>query len=507
MFVKSVFALSAGAVLACAANWTTFGADPERTGWARDESVLSRENVGHMKLLWSKKLDNTVRELTGLTAPVVLGNLFTPKGVLDIVIVGGSADKVFALDGDTGAVLWSKEFHTEQKPKQQPDWLCPNALNATPVIDPKTKTAYVIASDGMLYALQVVNGEQVRPPQQFVPPFSKVWSLNLVNGVLYTPVSQGCNGAKSGVYTLDLKQRDAQPNFFQSSTAGAGIWGRAGLAVDSTTGVAYGATGDGPWDPSKGKYSDTVLAVNPAAKLLDYFTPSNFEWITRKDLDMGNCSPVLFKHGDRKLLATGGKEGLLVMLDTASLGGADHRTAIYRTARLTNDEVQFQGQGIWGAFASADDASGTPWLYVPIWGPAAKDAPKFAVQHGEAHDGSIMAFKLAGGARPALSPAWISQNLSAPEPPVVANGVLYVLSTGENVIQVDTAGNLYKTSQRAETKKHAVLYGLDAYTGAELYSSGDTIRDWAHFSGLAVNNGHVYLISHDNTVYAFGLPQ
>ncbi len=506
MFIRSFALVVAGVAISSAANWATFGGDPERSGWARDESVLSRDNVGHLKILWSKKLDNSVRELTGLTAPVVLGNLFTPKGVLDIVIVGGSSDKLFALDGDTGKVLWFKEFHTEQKPRQKPDWLCPNALNATPVIDPATKTAYVVASDGMLYAIQVVNGEEVRTPQQFVPPFSKIWSLNLVKGVLYTSVSQGCNGAKSGIYTLNLKEEDAQPAFFESSTAGGGIWGRGGVAVDATTGVAYGASGDGPFDPAKGKYSDTVLAVNPAGKLLDYFTPSNFEWITRKDLDMGNISPVLFNYGDQKLLVTGGKEGLLYMLDTAALGGKDHRTPMFRTPRLTNDDITFQGQGTWGALASAPDADGTPWVYAPVWGPVAANAPKFAVSHGEAAEGSIMAFKVTGGAKPMLSAAWISRNMSVPEPPVVANGVLYGLSTGENVTQVDSSGNIYKSSQRAETKGHAVLYALDAYTGAELFSSGDAIHDWAHFSGLAVNNGHVYLITHDSTVVAFGLP-
>jgi len=493
--------------LSSGANWPTFGGDPERTGWARNESVLSRDNVGHLTLLWSKKLDNDVRELTGLTAPVVLGNLFTPKGVLDILIVGGSSDKVFALDGDTGRVLWSKAFHTELKPRQKPDWLCPNALNATPVVDPATKTAYIIAADGVLHALQVVNGEEVRTPQQFVPAFSKVWSLNLVKGVLYTSVSQGCNGAKSGIYTLNIKEPDAKPAFFESSTAGAGIWGRGGVAVDSATGIAYGATGDGPFDPAKGKYSDTVVAVNSAGKLLDYFTPSNFEWITRKDLDMGNISPVLFKYGDKKLVATGGKEGLVVLLDTASLGGSDHRKPLDRTARLTNDDVLFQGEGIWGALASAPDAEGTPWLYVPVWGPVAAKAPKFPMKHGEAQDGSVMAFKVVGDSSPKLEPAWMSRNLSVPEPPVVANGVVYVLSTGENVVQVDSGGNIFTSAQRAETKGHAMLYAFDAYSGAELFSSGDTIPDWSHFSGLAVNNGHVYLITHESTVYAFGLAE
>lgn len=369
MLLKSTLALLLGATLAPAANWTTFGGDPERTGWAREETTITRDNVKNLKLLWSKKLNNTVRELTGLTAPVVLGNLYTQRGLIDIVVVGGSSDTLFALDGDTGEPVWSKQFHTEKTSTQKPNWLCPNALNDTPVIDPATKTAYVIAADGMLYAFQVVNGEQVRTPQQFVPAYSKNWSLNLVNGMLYTPISQMCSGAQSGVYTLNVKAKDAKPSFFQASTAGAGIWGRGGVAVDSSTEIAYAASGDGPVDPAKGKYSDAVMAVSATGKLLDYYIPPNSEWITRRDLDMGNCTPVVFPYQGRKLVATGGKEGVVVMMDAASLGGADHRTPLYQTPLLTNDQVQFQGQGIWGALASAEDSDGNRWLYAPIWGP------------------------------------------------------------------------------------------------------------------------------------------
>jgi outer membrane protein assembly factor BamB len=54
---------------------------------------------------------------------------------------------------------------------------------------------------------------------------------------------------------------------------------------------------------------------------------------------------------------------------------------------------------------------------------------------------------------------------------------------------------------------HAVLYAFDARTGKELYSSGDIIPNWTHFSGLAVSNGRVYVVTHDSTIYAFTVPQ
>ena len=42
-------------------------------------------------------------------------------------------------------------------------------------------------------------------------------------------------------------------------------------------------------------------------------------------------------------------------------------------------------------------------------------------------------------------------------------------------------------------------------TGKELYSSGDQITSFAHFSGLSVANGRVYLGTYDSVLYCFGL--
>jgi len=506
LFPKTALGLIACGAAAYCANWLTYGGDPQRDGWSREESELSRENVGKLKLLWTAKLNNEPRELTSLTEPVVLGTQYTPKGAMDVVIVAGSSDNLYALDSDTGKVVWSRQFKTEQKPKQAAEWLCPNALNATPVIDPATKLVYVIAADGTLHTVQAISGEEMSTPIQLVPPFAKTWSLNLVNGILYTSVSQGCNGAKSGVVTLNVKAKETTPHFFQTAPAGAGVWGRGGVPVDPATGISYGVTGDAPVDPAKGKYGDTVIAVDAAGKLLDYFTPSNWEWITRKDLDMGNITPVLFPFSGKKLLVTGGKEGVLYMLDTASLGGADHHTPLFKSPRICNDDQTFQGQGIWGALASASDGDGTTWVYAPIWGPPAATA-RFPVTHGDAAQGSIMAFKVTSdGGKPVLTPAWMSGNLSVPEPPVVANGLVFALSTGENVTQVDANG-LLSSAQRSVTKGHAVLYAFDAKTGEQLYSSGDDIKDWSHFAGITVINGHVYAVTHNSTVYAFGFPE
>jgi outer membrane protein assembly factor BamB len=50
-----------------------------------------------------------------------------------------------------------------------------------------------------------------------------------------------------------------------------------------------------------------------------------------------------------------------------------------------------------------------------------------------------------------------------------------------------------------------VLYALDAQTGKELWSSGDQIASWNHWSGISVANGKVYINTFDNTLYCFGI--
>jgi outer membrane protein assembly factor BamB len=156
-------------------------------------------------------------------------------------------------------------------------------------------------------------------------------------------------------------------------------------------------------------------------------------------------------------------------------------------------------RGIWGAPAEWEDEAGEIWVYIPIWGPVSKDAPTFPKTNGPSPHGSIVAFNvgLDGASRkPMLSPAWVSSDFNLPDPPIVANGVVFAVSTGENVDQ---------TSDRIQGTRPGVLYALDGKTGVVLYESGGLIESWVHFSGLAVADGQVYTVDHDSWVYCFGL--
>ena len=286
---------------------------------------------------------------------------------------------------------------------------------------------YVLASDGKLHAFNLVSGEDLIPATKFLPPFSKMWSLNAANGMLYSTTSQGCNGAASGVYAMDLSNADRKISYFQTGAPGSGVWGRAGVALTADGRVVF-ETGDGPYDPAKNLYSDSVIALaGKDLKLADYYTPANRAWITKKDLDMGNISPTIFPFKNWELIAASGKEGVIFLLDSKSLGGADHRTPLYRSPLFANDEVNLSGKGFWGAFTTWEDSAGTRWLAAPANGPPAAGV-KFAHDSGPTPDGSVMAFQVElKDGKPTLTPGWNSVNMSLPTPSIFANGMVFCL--------------------------------------------------------------------------------
>ncbi len=220
-----------------------------------------------------------------------------------------------------------------------------------------------------------------------------------------------------------------------------------------------------------------------------------------------NDTPVVFPYKGRDLLVTSGKEGRLYLLDSKSLGGDDHRKPLFRTELVSNEDVDFAGRGVWGSLSTWEDAKGTRWIFAPVWGPLHPNF-KFPATNGDAPNGSIVAFKVEDrDGKTVLTPAWVSRDLIAPAPPVGGNGVVFALSSGEFVRQArENKGGLFSPEERAQHSTHAILYALDAETGKELWSSGDSITSFTHFAGMALANGRVYLGTYDSTLYSFGFP-
>src|SRR5690348_496305 len=494
-------------------QWLTYGHDVQRSGVAGDEHAFTPANVSQMGLLWKTVVPNQPLSMNGLTAPLVVRGVATSSGAKNLVLLAGSSDHIYALDADSGELVWKVDALPEAPRPQGGDWLCPNALNATPVIDPARARLFAITSDGRLLTLALADGHQLMPPVRFVPAYSKMWSLNYSGGVLYTSISQDCNNARSGIAAMNPDAPGRPVVFFSTTGAcsnsfcGAGIWGRGGPAVDFD-GFVYGATGDAPFDPVANEFGDTVVKLAPdTLDLAGYYTPADWEYLTRKDLDMGTTTPAIFRWHNRVLVATGGKEGAVYLADAATMSSPQHRIASYISPRYTNQQQTFEANGIWGTISVWHDSQGTTWLYVPSWGQPTPVA-QFPQSYGPVKSGSVMAFKVvsAKDGSPTLQPAWISEDIAVPDPVAIAGGIAFVVGTGENPQQVQN-GDISKLLHNREDLNtgHAVLYALDARTGRQLWSSGSTMTGWTHFSGLAVGDGKVFATTHDGAVYAFAV--
>jgi len=506
-------ATSAIRVQQAPANWLTDGADSRRTAWQQNETILTTANVKDMKLLWKIKLDNQTRQMHSLFPPLIVGSATTTAGPRQIAVVAGVSDNLYGIDVEKGTLLWKRHFDsTYQEPPPVPGGrggsvLCPGGLTATPVIAPTAAPGkyivYAVSWDGRLRTVDVATGEEIEPPAPFLPPNGKPYGLNLVNDVIYTTTAQGCGGNPNQFYSYDLATKKV--GYYNPGSGG--LWPRSGPSVGKD-GTVYAGSGDGDYHPERQIYGQAIIGVkqNPESKALelkDWYAPSNAYWLRKRDLDMNVTGPI-FDYKGKEYTVQSSKECRLWLLDTAMLGGEDHRTPVHRTPLICNEEVNFT-MGIWGALATWEDTTGTRWVLTPFWGPK---LPQFKapIEHGQVVHGAVAAFKMEERAgKPQLVPAWISRNMYMADPPVIANGIVFGFGSGESTTQRwPEPGRPGGAAGRIAESTHAVLYALDGQTGKELWSSGDQIASWNHFSGLSVANGRVYIGTFDGMLYCFG---
>ncbi|HEY4076107.1 MAG TPA: PQQ-binding-like beta-propeller repeat protein [Rhizomicrobium sp.] len=510
-------------------DWLSYSYDQQRAGWNRGETVLSKKTVGRLKPLWNTQLTTASKALvlSTLTAPIVVGGVQTQDGAKDLVFSIGMDDVLTAVDAGTGKIVWQKSFPNTATPIRAASISCSNTEQATPVADKARGVIYFTTSDGKLRGAKLADGSEAITPTDMVQPFSRNWSLNLVDDVVYTTAARGCGGSKAqpvefgAVAAVDVSDpaHPALSRFYTGKGRPAGPWGATGAALGPQG--LYVATADGPNNPGSGIYGDMVLAVRPHAwGLNDSFVPSHWRYVNSRDLDFGSGGPLLFTMGKRNIVATASKESVVYLLDADNLGGADHMTALYQSPRLGNDTQDFQAQGVWGSLATALDDQGARWLYVPMWGAPGKSAPQFPHTNGDAPSGSIMAFTVVEtGGKPTMQPQWVSRDLNLASPPVVANGVVYALQTAESAIQVPkTIYNAdgsrksgFDPNQTANDRimvPHATmtLFALDAQTGKELWSSKKAMDgNTTHFTQPVVALGRLFAVDHAGHLWAFGL--
>ena len=337
---------------------------------------------------------------------------------------------------------------------------------------------FAVGSDGVLHMLGNNAGKDIEKPVPFLPANANVSDLiavpETVNGtssnIVYAATMNSCGGVPNRVWAIDLAPEEKPVTHFDT---GASPVGPPALFADGTLYVAIGS------GPAGSGYSHALVALEPKTlRLKDWFTDPKADF---------SSTPMIFKSGDKEVVAAATKDGRIYLLDTGSLGGSDHKTPRYVSTAFSNSKMDYAP----AALASWQDADGTTWILEP-----------FAGKTADVADGGVVALKVEDeDGSLSLVSGWVSPDMVSPLPPIVVNGVVFAASSGE---YHPASGSAVSAAERAKHSVPAVLYALDATTGKQLWSSGKTITSFVAGTGLWATAGQAYIATYDSTVYAFG---
>ena len=294
-----------------AAGWTQPDADLASTRYVT--SAITSANVSKLGVAWTVPLTMNTTHTDGAyaTTPVIVNGVVyvqdldsdvfaislatgkvlwthdynSPDGGPDGVNVAGgvvyaaTAKAAVALDAATGAQLWSRTLIGND---HEGIAMAPGFDNGTVYVStvPANVTIqYGAGSQGILWALNAKTG-------------APEWSWNQDQNLWGNP------GVNSGAGLWYTPSFDAQGNIYLGIANPAPIFG--------TTSYPLGSSRPGP-----DLYTDSVVKLSPAGKLLWYYqlTPHDlYDW------DLQN-PPVLTTANGRPVVIAGGKAGIMIELD------------------------------------------------------------------------------------------------------------------------------------------------------------------------------------------------
>ncbi|HXA57236.1 MAG TPA: hypothetical protein VNU84_07335 [Candidatus Acidoferrum sp.] len=518
-------------------TWSTAGGDAQLSGWQKSEPRLTRDNAKDIKFLWKLKLGSG--EVTQPSEPLFGGHIITNYGFKDVAIVFGPGNTLTSVDYELGTILWQRKIPTDSAPACPTGQLTADVIQPAPTfaargrgpagapvqippppppLEPRIgaglsgpaggglgsiRGIFLLTADGNLHEQNLVNGWDLGAPIKYLAPNSNLSVPTIGGASIYASTSGGCGSAPSGVFTVDMSTAAYQKASYQ--TGSVGVTGTDGPALSTDGKTLYVTTGSGT--ASGEVHANSVVALDSKTlSVRGYYTPSGADASAKSNVSV---SPVVFSYKGHDLVAAYVAGGRLALLDGASLGGSDHRTALAITAALSKDSA-----GAWGRLASAEDSGGTRFIYVSVHGAVATDA-KLPTSNGAAADGAIVAFKVQDdGGKATLTPVWVSPNVPDPSPasvvmnappPNVDNFGQPLPAPAGTPPAVKAGGMVFTLSEGEAGKTHARLYAFDAETGAQVFSSADGITASADRASISISGAHVLLLTSDNTLYAFGI--
>jgi hypothetical protein len=358
---------------ATAQDVLTYHNDNARTGQNLNETILNptNVNVNSFGRLFTISVDGKVD-----AQPLYVSAVLIPgKGAHNVLFVATEHDSVYALDADTGAVLWQVSLlppgETTSDNRGCPQVDPEIGATSTPVIDRHVGLQgilYTVAmsKDGAgsyfqrLHALNMATGkEQFGGPVDIQAVFPGTGDNSTGGNVIFDPKQYkeraGLLLLNHVVYTSWTSHCDIRPytgwviGFDQSSLkqvnvlnitpngSGAAIWASgAGPAADSAGNIyllaangAFDPTLDANGFPSRGDYGNAFLKISTANNKLsvaDYFGMFNAVGESSADEDFGSGGALVLPDmtdalGRTRHLAVGaGKDAEIYIVDRDNMG-------------------------------------------------------------------------------------------------------------------------------------------------------------------------------------------
>ncbi len=350
---------------AARADVPTYHGDSLRTGWFSSETTLTTANVNasNFGLLTTVPLDGRVD-----AEPLfLLGQAIDGYGTRNVVYTATENNTIYAIDADSGAVLWSRNFGPAVPDgwKSGDDNVYPfMGILGTPTIDRNLNALFLVAdtfsgsSDTFtLHSLALNNGSDNVTPVAIAATariqggarwhFNSQFQLQRAGllesgGSIY--VTFGSNGdinpnisrgtilrydattlGPQNVHLTDRlnEHRGSPPPYYLSS-----IWQSGYAPAADSGGNVYFSTGNSDYaSPSYGKFNrpESIVKVSSdLMNLLTSFTPSDYFTLDGYDEDVGSGGLMVLpeQHGGiRHLAVAGGKDGRLFLMNAERMGG------------------------------------------------------------------------------------------------------------------------------------------------------------------------------------------
>jgi hypothetical protein len=518
--------------------------DNARTGQNLQETLLTTANVNVTQFgkLFSRMVDGNV-----LAQPLYVPNLNVGGATHNVIFVATEHNSVYAFDADdpnASAALWQVNLGPSMPSSDicisAPQFLCPYTdlipeigITSTPVIDPSSNSIYMVAKTKdrtndsyhyKLHALDITSGnEKFGGPVEIaasVPgtgdggstvSFNALTQMNrpgllLLNGKVYVafgsvgdvPTFRGWLMAYDAQTLAKVAVFCTTPNSW-----GGGMWSTGnGLNADAA-GNLYVVTGNGgTFDVNTGgtDFGSAYIKLSADLSVLDYFAPSDVASLNTSNTDLSSGGVVLITESsgaDKTLLAGGGKDGVLRVIDTGNMGKFNSST--------NNNLQNFAGTNppIFGSPVYWNSPNFGPVIY--LWGPLdflkawSLNTTTSQFNTSPVSQANIQGVGATGGFTVNTAAASLSANGST-----AGTGIFWAAAPfGNSGCNTQCEANPGPVP--------GALYAFDATDltnelwDSQMNAARDAVGNWAKFSPPTIANGKVYLATFSGQLQVYGL--